>query len=99
MPSGSGPTENEKTAGLRAGDLVAGHYRVERVIGSGGMGVVVAARDERNGDEVAVKVLRSVDDPRAVERFFREARAMGKLDSEHVVRVRDAGSDGTKPYL
>jgi serine/threonine-protein kinase len=99
MPSGAPPRPGEKDAGLRPGDLVAGHYRVERVIGSGGMGVVVAARDERNGDEVAVKVLRSVDDTRAVERFFREARAMGKLDSEHVVRVRDAGSDGKKPYL
>jgi serine/threonine-protein kinase len=99
MPPGPSETPSDKDAGLRAGDLVAGHYRVVRVIGSGGMGVVVAARDERNGDEVAVKVLRSVDDTRAVERFFREARAMGKLDSEHVVRVRDAGSDGKKPYL
>ena len=99
MPSGVSEATSVKDAGLRAGDLVAGHYRVERVLGSGGMGVVVAARDERNGEEVAVKVLRSVDDSRAVERFFREARAMGKLDSEHVVRVRDAGSDGKKPYL
>ena len=99
MPSGASEATSVKDAGLRTGDLVAGHYRVERVLGSGGMGVVVAARDERNGDEVAVKVLRSVDDSRAVERFFREARAMGKLDSENVVRVRDAGSDGNKPYL
>ena len=99
MPSGVSEPTNVKDAGLRAGDLVAGHYRVERVLGSGGMGVVIAARDERTGEEVAVKVLRSVDDARAVERFFREARAMGKLDSEHIVRVRDSGSDGGKPYL
>ena len=99
MPSGVSEPTNVKDAGLRAGDLVAGHYRVERVLGSGGMGVVIAARDERTGEEVAVKVLRSVDDTRAVERFFREARAMGKLDSEHIVRVRDSGSDGGKPYL
>jgi len=99
MPSGSGNTGIDNASGVRAGDLVAGHYRVERVLGSGGMGVVVAARDERNGDAVAVKLLRSVDDTRSVERFFREARAMGRLDSRHVVRVRDAGSDGNKPYL
>jgi serine/threonine protein kinase len=99
MPPGLAETPVEKGADVRAGDLVAGHYRVERVIGSGGMGVVVAARDERTGEAVAVKLLRSIDDTRAVERFFREARAMGKLDSEHVVRVRDAGSDGRKPYL
>ena len=98
MPSGSGDTA-VRDSGVCAGDLVAGHYRVERVLGSGGMGVVVAARDERNGDAVAVKLLRSVDDTRSVERFFREARAMGRLDSRHVVRVRDAGSDGKKPYL
>jgi serine/threonine protein kinase len=99
MPAGPAETSNEKGAELHAGDLVAGHYRVERVIGSGGMGVVLAARDERTGEAVAIKVLRSIDDSRAVERFFREARAMGKLESEHVVRVRDAGSDGRKPYL
>ena len=99
MPPDSGDTAIANGSGVRKGDLVAGHYRVERVLGSGGMGVVVAARDERSGDAVAVKLLRSVDDTRAVERFFREARAMGRLDSKHVVRVRDAGLDGRKPYL
>jgi eukaryotic-like serine/threonine-protein kinase len=85
---------------MRAGDLVAGRYRVERIMGSGGMGIVVAAIDETSGDAVAVKVLRSVDDTRAVERFFREARAIGSLDSEHVVRVRDSGTaEGNTPYL
>src|SRR5688500_10374822 len=99
MASGSGDTAIDTGSGVSAGDLVAGFYRVERVLGTGGMGIVVAARDERNGEVVAVKLLRSIDDTRAVDRFFREARAMGRLDSEHVVRVRDAGSDGKKPYL
>ena len=39
-----------------------------------------------------MKLLQAIDDTRAVDRFFREARAMGKLDTEHVVRVRDVGS-------
>lgn len=99
MSSGRADTAVDKGAGYRAGELVGGHYRVERVLGSGGMGVVVAARDERTGEAVAIKLLRSIDDTRSVERFFREARAMGRLDSEHVVRVRDAGTDGKKPYL
>src|SRR3954451_22684564 len=99
MPE-AGDTAVDKGTGLRAGDLVAGRYRIERIIGSGGMGFVVAAVDETSGQPVAVKLLRSVDDTRAVERFFREARAMGSLASKHVVRVRDSGTAmGNVPYL
>src|SRR5512146_3317976 len=93
-------TAVDKGSGLRAGDLVAGRYRIERILGSGGMGFVVAAVDETNGEEVAVKLLRSASDTRAVDRFFREARAMGSLASKHVVRVRDAGTAPRNvPYL
>lgn len=84
----------------KPGDLVAGRYRVERVIGSGGMGFVLAARDESTGDDVALKLLHNVSDTKSIDRFFREARTMGQLDSNHVVRVRDAGhADDKSPYL
>jgi eukaryotic-like serine/threonine-protein kinase len=99
MPE-AGESAIDKGSGLKAGDLVAGRYRIERILGSGGMGFVVAAIDETNAEPVAVKLLRSVDDRRAVERFFREARAMGSLASKHVVRVRDSGTAaGNVPYL
>ncbi|MBV9948333.1 MAG: serine/threonine protein kinase, partial [Myxococcales bacterium] len=44
---------------MRPGDLIAGKYRVEQVIGEGGMGVIVAARDEELARRVAIKFVRS----------------------------------------
>ncbi|MFO0669582.1 MAG: protein kinase [Polyangiaceae bacterium] len=76
-----------ESAAPRAGELVAGRYEVEGVIGSGGMGRVVAARDEK-GRAVAIKLLLSPPSERVwVERFFREARAVSRINSAHVVKV------------
>jgi len=84
------------------GDLLAGKYRVERVLGEGGMGYVVAAIHEQLEQRVAVKLLveELAEDPDAVERFLREARASVRIQSEHVARVIDVGelADGA-PYL
>jgi len=73
------------------GDVIAGKYRVERVLGTGGMGVVVAAVHEELEQRVALKVLRHevIDDEDAVARFAREARAAARIRSEHVARVLD----------
>ncbi len=82
------------------GDRI-GKYVVERTIGSGGMGTVVAARHEQIG-EVAIKILhpKGAKDKIQVERFLREARAITKIKSEHVVRVFDAGQEeGGCPYI
>ncbi len=84
------------------GTLLAGKYLVERVLGEGGMGVVVAARHTQLEQRVALKfvlpeALKSTD---AVERFAREARAAAKLKSEHVARVLDVGSlENGAPYM
>ncbi len=79
--------------------MFAGQYRVERVLGSGGMGVVLAAWDEQNARGIALKVLQ-VTDPTSVARFHREARQMKKLSSDHVVKVIDSGTvDETVPFL
>jgi len=87
---------NESLQGVAVGDVVAGKYRVERVLGQGGMGVVVAARHEELGQKVAIKVLRpeisSVDG--ALERFLREARAAAQLESDDIARVFDVGQLG-----
>ena len=87
---------------VREGDLLAGKYRVERVLGIGGMGVVVAARHEELGQLVAIKFVRdqALGNEQAVERFLREARAAVKLKSEHVARVLDVGKlDSGAPYM
>jgi serine/threonine-protein kinase len=87
---------------VQAGQLIAGKYRVERVIGVGGMGVVVAARHEQLDQAVAIKLVRGevVGNVEAVERFLREARAAAKLKSEHAARVLDVGTLETGvPYM
>jgi eukaryotic-like serine/threonine-protein kinase len=84
------------------GDVVAGKYRVERVLGQGGMGVVVAARHTSLRQHVAVKFLlpKAMKLPGAAERFLREARAVVAIKSEHVARVLDIGElEGGEPYM
>src|SRR6187549_3477435 len=84
------------------GDILLGKYRVERVLGQGGMGTVVAARHIELGELFAIKLmlLAALDHREAVERFLREARAAARLRSEHVVRVNDVGRlDNGAPYM
>jgi serine/threonine-protein kinase len=61
--------------------LLAGKYRVEAVLGMGGMGVVVSARHEQLDQRVAIKFVRpeALGNSDAIERFLREARAAVKL--------------------
>ncbi|WP_269749876.1 serine/threonine-protein kinase [Polyangium fumosum] len=87
---------------VKPGDLLARKYRVERVLGSGAMGVVVAARHVDLGQLVAVKSLLTgrVVSPEQRERFLREARAAVLLKSNHVARVLDVGADDNDaPYI
>ncbi|MBW2455952.1 MAG: protein kinase [Deltaproteobacteria bacterium] len=87
---------------VQVGDLLAGKYRVERQLGTGGMGVVVAAVDVELGELRAIKVLlpdRSAQEEME-ERFLREARAVIRLRSPHVARVYDLGRLPTgEPYI
>jgi serine/threonine-protein kinase len=81
------------------GDLVADKYRVERVIGEGGMGVVLEVQHRALGQRFAVKLLQA-SGPDAATRFLREARAASRLRSEHVARVHDVGElEGGLPYM
>ncbi len=87
---------------VEAGTRIGEKYVVERVIGAGGMGVVVSARHADLGQRVAIKLLREgvLADSEAERRFFREARALATLQSDHIVRVHDVGrrEEGT-PYM
>jgi eukaryotic-like serine/threonine-protein kinase len=80
---------------------VIGHYRVLEKIGSGAMGEVFRARDERLGRDVALKLIRpaSSDNPDHLRRFELEARAAAALNHPNIVAIYDVGfSDGT-PYI
>jgi serine/threonine protein kinase len=76
---------------VKPGDVLDGKYSVERVLGQGGMGIVVAARHKELHQRVAIKLLppSHAKDPELVERFLREARAAARLKSEHAVKVLD----------
>jgi eukaryotic-like serine/threonine-protein kinase len=94
--------EQHDEHGISVGDIVDGKYRVDGVLGTGGMAVVWAAYHLRLDERVALKVLRRdcADSPEALARFRREARAAVKIKGEHVARVMDVGAlaDGT-PYM
>ena len=78
-----------------------GPYRVDRRLGSGGMGVVYAAHDTALDRPVALKVIspQLADDPGFRERFVREARAQAALSSEHVVPVYAFGEDDGRLWI
>ncbi len=87
---------------LGPGGVIGDRYRIERVLGEGGMGRVYAARQLGLDRAVAIKVLRPelARDAMALRRFQREARLVASLASEHVVRVHDLGELPTgEPYL
>jgi serine/threonine-protein kinase len=89
-------------APVQPGDILAGKYRVERVLGAGGMGVVVAARHLDLDELRAVKLMHpvQVENAQAVERFLREARATVRLRSEHIPRLYDVGRlESGAPYI
>jgi eukaryotic-like serine/threonine-protein kinase len=91
-----------RSSSLQAGQVLVGKYRVERLIGQGGMGVVLEATHLQLEERVAMKFLlpEYARHPEASARFLREARAAVKIRSEHVARVMDVGTleDGT-PYM
>ncbi|MEO6574699.1 MAG: protein kinase [Polyangiaceae bacterium] len=87
---------------VREGDLLAGKYRVERVLGAGGMGIVVAATHVHLGQKVALKFLlpAACGTAGTVVRFLREARAAVQIKGEHVARVIDVGTlERGEPYI
>ncbi|MBX3201833.1 MAG: protein kinase [Labilithrix sp.] len=96
---GSGPESGRSL--LKVGDLLASKYRVERLLGEGGMGIVVEAYHELLDQRVAVKLLyQDIADREAQSRLLLEARSAAKLQSEHVARVVDVdvGADGL-PFI
>ncbi|UQA54566.1 protein kinase domain-containing protein [Polyangium aurulentum] len=97
-----GPTKPAKlTVGVtkvevetpKVGALIAGRYRLARLLGKGGMGAVYLADDLSQGRPIALKLLhpRMADNLAVVHRFRREARIMRDLRSPHAVLVRDFG--------
>ena len=83
------------------GEVIAGKYRIEGLLGRGGMGVVARGRQLELDRAVAIKFLRPALalDARPLQRFAREARIIAQMGSEHVVRVFDVGREKGVPFI
>jgi serine/threonine-protein kinase len=101
-PVGASGRAGPSSSPVQPGEILAGKFEVERVLGQGGMGIVVAARHTQLDQRVALKFLLPIacEVPGAVARFLREGKAAARITSEHVVRVKDTGVlEGGAPYL
>jgi hypothetical protein len=78
-----------------------GHYRVKKVLGSGGMGVVFEAHDPQLDRPVALKAMLPglAASAAARQRFLREARAAAAIKHDHIVTIYQVGEDRGAPYL
>ncbi|HEX2488434.1 MAG TPA: serine/threonine-protein kinase, partial [Blastocatellia bacterium] len=94
---------NEKPSDARSLELPArlSGYKILGEIGSGGMGRVLLALDERLGRKVAVKTLspRYAGNSKLRERFMREARALARLDHPNIVRIYNLGDADEEPHF
>src|SRR5262245_15235651 len=98
----SGERAVDESPAYAPGTLVGGKYRLEKVLGQGGMGRVYAATHVGLERRVAVKVLlrRYADQPAMVERFRNEARSQSRISHPHVVPVFDYGTtEAGEAYL
>jgi serine/threonine-protein kinase len=94
--------QNELEGVPEPGEIVVGKYRVDRVLGVGGMGCVVAATHTTLDQKVAIKFLlvKAAKNPKNVMRFQREAQAAAKIKSDHVAKVSDVGTlDNGTPFM
>lgn len=90
----AGAPHADHGAELRTGSVLANRYRVQKLLGRGGMGAVYLCDDEVLGELVALKVISSAwaaDQAALTERFKREAQAARKVSSPSVIRIHDLG--------
>ncbi|MEM6786612.1 MAG: serine/threonine-protein kinase [Myxococcota bacterium] len=101
MPATTTTLEEALGANVRSGEVVNGKYRLQRVLASGGMGVVVKAHHLALDEPVAMKFLTPGErrNEASLVRFEREARAAFRLQSEHVCRIYDVGRHGELPFM
>ncbi|TMQ57207.1 MAG: tetratricopeptide repeat protein [Candidatus Eisenbacteria bacterium] len=90
----------DSSSGPPIGSMIS-HYRILSHLGTGGMGAVYRARDERLDRDVALKVLlaESVDDVTARARLVREARMASSLNHPHIAHVYEVGEDGERLFI
>ncbi|MFK7989648.1 MAG: serine/threonine protein kinase [Sandaracinaceae bacterium] len=83
------------------GDLIGVRYRIEELLGRGGMGAVFAAVNQATGRAVAIKWMLpgAARSQESLARFLSEARATAKIEHPNVIQILDVGQDGDAPFL
>jgi serine/threonine-protein kinase len=97
-----GRVQHYGNGALSIGGVIGGRFRIDDILGVGGMGIVVAATHLDLRNRVAIKLMRDelLDSPAIIERFMREARAVVQLHTEHVCKVLDVARLTTgAPYI
>lgn len=86
---------------LKEGDIFAGRYRIESVLGRGGMGLVLKARDQQLDEEVAIKVIRPERglEPAFLDQLKQEIKLARRITHRHVLRTHDFGDANGIPYV
>ena len=98
---GTGPGPGPEPLVLRKGDRLGDRYRVERILGSGGMGVVLKARDEKLEEDVALKLIRPELGGNAIylEQLKQEIKLARRISHRHVLRTHDFGEAEGRPFV
>jgi serine/threonine-protein kinase len=101
VPAAAMPVAAHIAGTLPTGTLLGGRFRLEGLLGRGGMGAVYRAHDENLNVAVAIKTLAHAREmtPELLERFFREAKVIRAVSHPNIVVVHDVGMDGDLPYI
>ncbi len=101
LAAGVLPQAQRKRVTLREGDLFAGRYRIEGIVGKGGMGIVLRAKDQQLDEDVAIKVIRPEHDltPEFLLQIKQEIRLARKITHKHVLRTHDFGDAEGIPFV
>lgn len=98
---GAGPDTPGRRISLREGDVFAGRYRIDSVLGRGGMGLVLKAHDQQLGEDVAIKVIRPEHelDAAFLEQLKQEIKLARRITHRHVLRTHDFGEASGIPFV
>ncbi len=98
---GEAPAPQKRTVTLKPGDVFASRYRIEGILGKGGMGVVLKARDEQLDEDVALKVIRPEIqmEPGFLDQLKQEIKLARRISHKYVLRTHDFGEADGIPFV
>ena len=95
------PTPQRKRVTLKEGEIFAGRYRIENILGKGGMGIVLKAHDQQLDEDVALKIIRPEHDLSSgfLEQLKQEIKLARKITNKYVLRTHDYGDYDGLPFV